>query len=42
MCTVSVLPPSDTWGIPDASKGVGLSLVGVNVYSGVWVAYTTT
>ena len=31
MCTVSVLPPSDTWGIPEASKGVGESLVGVNV-----------
>ena len=41
MCTVTVFPPSDTWGGPEASNGVGVSLVGVNVYSGVWVAYTT-
>src|SRR5207237_10267898 len=41
MCTVTVLPSALICGAPEASSGVGLSLVGVNVYSGVCVAYTT-
>ena len=41
MCTVTVLPSELIVGGPEASSGTGLSLVGVNVYSGVWVAYTT-
>ena len=42
MCTVTVLPSELICGGPSASAGTGLvGLFGVNMYSGVWVAYTT-